>query len=145
MSFGLSVLQGHDFGMRTAGTLGMSLSQHLALRIHNDAAHPRIGRGDAHGLCGQIERPLHGLAGWQRAVEVGVHGYKDTISCCHLAAHPQRRAGSAMSPFNLHGLLVFMPRDGDAQFLQVRRWHVGDRNADDLPSAHEGQVGVGGG
>ena len=53
------ILQSHNFGMRAARLLRMPLAQNLALGIHNDATHPRIGRSDAQGLVGQAQGLQH--------------------------------------------------------------------------------------
>jgi hypothetical protein len=58
-----SILQSHDFGMRPPRALGMTLTHHMALRIHNHAPHTGIGRSDAKGLLSKVQGFLHERAG----------------------------------------------------------------------------------
>lgn len=66
----LRVAQGHDFGMRSAGLLGVSCAEQPALAVSDHAADPGIGVAEADGLTRQGQRHVHGFGG--REVAVGV-------------------------------------------------------------------------
>jgi hypothetical protein len=46
----LGILQGHDFGVRSAGVLGMALSDHRTAGISDYAADTRVGGSQLQAL-----------------------------------------------------------------------------------------------
>jgi hypothetical protein len=57
---GAGVAQGHDLGMRVAGGLRVAAADDPPVRAVDDAAHARVGVGQADAVVGQRQRFVHG-------------------------------------------------------------------------------------
>ncbi len=56
MALGMGIAQGHDFGVRAAGLLGVALADQFAVCVGDGAADARIGVGAVQRIYSDVER-----------------------------------------------------------------------------------------